>query len=185
MGFFSWKTADTRSTIWNRHAYEQGGPRHRTVYMLSPDGAAPIEEPAYEGYGVFGGVDAFAHLARMNLPAERQAGMDEDMLRTIGCAYENGYYELVADGSKHQFCYEGAELIDPDVTYHGVTYDRPIEALGGRTPNDMIADGTMVEREFAIAYPLKFSFRSVARYEDWKASQVCDTQGFFRDDMAA
>lgn len=185
MGFFSWKTADSRATIWNVYAEAEGGGRCRPVYMLRHDGAEPHFEPAYEGYGTFGGVDAFVHLARMNLPDDVQAEMDEDTLRTVGCAYEGGYYENVADGSKHQFFHSGAEIIDPTITFHGVTYDVPIEALGGRTPNEMIADGSMVERQFPIARPLKFSFRREAEYDTLPASETCDTQGFFPMDVAA
>lgn len=185
MGFFSWKTADTRETIWNVYAREQGGGRHRTTYMLRPNGEAAYEEPAYEGYGDFGGVDAFVHLARMNLPADRQIGLSDDALRVVGCAYEGGYYLNTKDNTKHQFFHEGAEIIDPAITFHAVRYDEPIEAFGGRTANDMIGDGTMVERHFNIAYPLKFSFRADAEYEALPASENCETQGFFNWDEAA
>ena len=63
MGCFSWKTADTQEPIRNVYS---GSPR-RTVYMLQP-GRPPIKEEDYEGYGVFGGVDAYEWLARKNLP---------------------------------------------------------------------------------------------------------------------
>ena len=64
MGFFSWKTADTNESIANREApHPNAG---RTVYLLQPNGAPPIQEDDYVGYGVFGGVDAFAWLAEMN-----------------------------------------------------------------------------------------------------------------------
>ena len=62
MGFFSWKTADTKESILNVHTGE-----HRTVYLLQPDGKPPIEETAYDGYGIFGGVDAYVWLADNNL----------------------------------------------------------------------------------------------------------------------
>ena len=67
MGFFSWKTADTNETIWNRYAIEVN-PAHqcKPVYLLQPNGMAPILEPSYEGYGDFGGIDALEWLAEMN-----------------------------------------------------------------------------------------------------------------------
>jgi hypothetical protein len=51
MGFFSWKTADTDESIANVHTGN-----HKTVFLLQPDGAEPIEDRAYDGYGRFGGV---------------------------------------------------------------------------------------------------------------------------------
>ena len=64
MGFFSWKTADTDESIANIHSDHQNA--GRTVYLLQPNGKEPIEETAYNGYGDFGPVDAFAWLAEMN-----------------------------------------------------------------------------------------------------------------------
>ena len=175
MGFFSWMTADSGESIMNTYS----GYRTETVYMLSPGGGERHREDNYEGYGVFGGVDAFVHLARTNLPAERLAGLDEDALRIVGCALEAGYYERTDDGTKHQIFHVGADVIDPEITYHGVTYDVPIAAFGGRSANEMIADGLLVERRFEIAHPLKFSKSADAVYEDLPASRDCPCQGFF------
>lgn len=177
MGFFSWQTSDTRESIMN--IYSQGPVR--TVYMLVPDYGQPYEEPAYEGYGDFGGVDAFAHLARMNHP-DLTRGQDDDFARKIGCALEAGYYELVADGSKHLIFHDGGQLIDPSITYHGVRYDDPIAAFGGRGANEMIASGELVERHFQIDKPLKFSFSADADYNALPAAENCPIQGFFDGD---
>jgi hypothetical protein len=78
MGFFSWKTADTDESIMNRFTDEC-----RPVYMLMPKEHGPhVFEPAYEGYGKFGGVDAYAWLARMNAPEEATSDVDKN--RGIG-----------------------------------------------------------------------------------------------------
>lgn len=58
MGLFSWLTSDTNESI------RVFGPR--PVYLLQPNGEPPLEQPVYEGYGVFGGVDAYEWLADMN-----------------------------------------------------------------------------------------------------------------------
>jgi hypothetical protein len=178
MGFFSWKTSDTNESIMNVHS----GRTARTTYMLRPDYQEPYEEPAYDGYGEFGGKDAFVHLAEMNLPEDRRAGMTEDQLRDAGGAYLAGYYELVSDGSKHQIFHNGADLIDPAITIHPVTYDQPVAAFGGRCANDMIAEGLLVERHFQIDRPLKFSFERNADYNRLPAAQDCPLQGFFDDE---
>lgn len=77
MGFFSWKTSDTDRSICNSYS----GRDTFTVYMLSPDGKH-LEESEYEGYGVFGGVDAYVHLARMNAPDECNGDDEHD--RAVG-----------------------------------------------------------------------------------------------------
>lgn len=74
MGFFSWKTADTKESIANVHAQ----PNQRPVYLLQPKGCEPIKCSVYDGYGVFGGIDAYEWLATMNGMASggREAGID-------------------------------------------------------------------------------------------------------------
>jgi len=178
MGFFSWKTSDTDKSIMNVHS----GATVRTAYMLRPGGEAPYEEQAYEGYGVFGGKDAFVHLAEMNLPEDRRLGMDEDTMRMAGCAYESGYYELVADGTKHQIFHRGADIIDPEITIHPFTYDVPIAAFGGLSGNEMVAQGLLIERQFHIDRPLKFSFNPKADYDRLPAASDCPNQGMWTDD---
>ena len=61
MGFFSWKTADTGETIWNKH--NRRGPT--PCKMLTPD-KPPRVERDYNGYGDFGGVDFYAEVDRLN-----------------------------------------------------------------------------------------------------------------------
>jgi len=73
MGFFSWKTADTKKSINNIHSRR---PHKRTVYMLQPNGGDPIAENDYDGYGIFNGIDAYAWLARMNLAVK---GTDDEI----------------------------------------------------------------------------------------------------------
>lgn len=86
MGFNSFLTADTRESIRNR--YVEGC---RTVYMLQPGGEPAVKEEAYEGYGEFGGVDAYLWLARRNLPGEvlERFDSDDERLRSFGCEMEN------------------------------------------------------------------------------------------------
>ena len=82
MGFFSWKTADTNESIAN--SYSDHPNAHRTVYLLQPNGKPPVQENDYQGYGVFGDVDAYAWLAEINglgipgsdVQVRREAGID-------------------------------------------------------------------------------------------------------------
>ena len=77
MGFFSWMTADTNESISN--AYSDRGTF--TVYLLASDGRK-FREDNYDGYGIFGGKDAYQLLAEMNSPDE--CNDDEDSDRGVG-----------------------------------------------------------------------------------------------------
>lgn len=84
MGFFSWKTSDTHKSISNRYSAKKALP----VYLITPSNEK-IYEPNYEGYGIFGGYDAYALLGQWNKP-ELCTG-DEDHDRDVGieCEIEN------------------------------------------------------------------------------------------------
>jgi hypothetical protein len=73
MGFFSWKTADSKESIANIHSTHQNA--RKPVYLLQPN-KDPICETAYDGYGVFGGVDAYAWLAKMNIQTDEVKKLD-------------------------------------------------------------------------------------------------------------
>lgn len=82
MGFFSWKTSDTHESISNSASNRGALP----VYLLCPHNNEVIYEACYDGYGVFGGHDAYALLARWNSP-ELCCG-DDDVDREIGISLE-------------------------------------------------------------------------------------------------
>ena len=90
MGFFSWKTSDTKENIWNRYTG-----KCKPVYLLMPDNKH-IYEPAYDGYGRFGDYDAHVLLAQMNNITEqnsevlRQKGID----LLFSKEYENQPFQL-------------------------------------------------------------------------------------------
>ena len=84
MGFFSWITSDTNRSISNRYSCRETFP----VYLLCPDGRK-ISECRYEGYGVFGGEDAYALLARWNEPEKCTGDDDKDRIVGINLEYNN------------------------------------------------------------------------------------------------
>ena len=73
MDFFSWKTSDTQRSISNAHSSRGPLP----VYLITPQNEK-IYEPNYEGFGVFGGHDAYALLARWNIPEECNGNTEHD-----------------------------------------------------------------------------------------------------------
>ena len=62
MGFFTWKTQDTRKSICNK--YQTKKPTF-TVYMTDNQGNR-WREDNYDGYGEFGGKDFYGLMAEMN-----------------------------------------------------------------------------------------------------------------------
>lgn len=77
MGFFSWMTGDTNRSISNAYSRRGALP----VYLYCPDGTK-IYESSYDGYGEFGGHDAYALLAQWNCPEKCTGDEKED--RSIG-----------------------------------------------------------------------------------------------------
>lgn len=82
MGFFSWLTSDNQESISNRFSNRGALP----VYLVTPDNEH-IFEPNYEGYGVFGGFDAYALLAKWNAPEECTGETAHDRSVGIGLAF--------------------------------------------------------------------------------------------------
>ena len=77
MGFFSWKTSDTNTSISNAHSTKPTFP----VYMILPDGRYYLETD-YEGYGEFGGRDYYGVVAELNLdvkPEKATLDLDPDI----------------------------------------------------------------------------------------------------------
>ena len=80
MGQFSWLDCKTREQILDDV--------QRDVYMLVPKefGGGHIEEHCYDGYGTFGGRDAYALVAKWNRPEQCIGDDGKDRLVGIGIA---------------------------------------------------------------------------------------------------
>lgn len=186
MGFFSSLTADTKESIANVHA--GGSP---TVYMLQPNGAAPIAEPEYDGYGVWGGVDQYEWLADMNAPSLGLdlSRMDFEAKRDIGLSLVYGavmympardeYFSIWRD-YRPVLATLGIECTFIDENYAALFEDTR------QTINDLISSGDMVSKPISslvnAPYALKFSFNPDAVYEDLPPSLDCPHQGYFFPD---
>lgn len=182
MGFFSWKTADTHKSISNKHTN-----RCKPVYLLQPSGPH-IKEPAYEGYGVFNGVDAYVWLAEHNLPHHVLADMDEESRRSAGIMLTSSVFKDTTTGRLYTV-FHSAEFLKKmgvQVTHLGVTWDVGVPAFDGLTANEAIEKGRIVpvpiDELIPVQFPLKFSFDENARYENLGPSAECPDQGYFYDD---
>ena len=184
MGFFSWQTSDTQETIANIHS---GHPNSlRTVYLLQPKGLPPISESNYNGYGEFGGREAYAWVAINSMIPVFSNLTDAETLRLIGISISlnSDVYED-HNGQLHSFHCSFRELgIKPFVgTYATIDPDF------GKSPNELIESGewrikTFIDvikfkfPEFVPAF-LKFSFDKNAVYEELPIAADCPKQGFF------
>lgn len=166
MGFFSYNTADTNESIPSVYAGSDVPNAGRTVYLLQPNGKAPIKEEAYEGYGRFGGVGIHEWLEKMN-----GAGTGS---RFFFSNTENIFYccNVHASPSVVSQSIEGVPKVIGFDSYESLLPN-------GKTPNDCIRDGDWEDREITPKYPLKFSFNPQAVYENLPASTPCRYQGFF------
>ena len=82
MGYFSWKTSDTGKSISNCDSSRGTFP----VYIVKPDNKL-ITETTYEGYGVFGGHDAYALIAQWNAPHQCTGDVEHDRKIGINMAF--------------------------------------------------------------------------------------------------
>ncbi len=90
MGFFSWKTSDSKISIPNRYS----SMCTFTVHMVTRDGRV-FTENTYDGYGEFGGKDFYELLAEIN-PGQiktRDAGIDLAFKDNSSGEY-NGNFEM-------------------------------------------------------------------------------------------
>ena len=173
MGFFSFQTSDTKDSILNIHTGE-----HETVYLLQPNGVN-IEETDYEGYGEFGGNDAYDWLADNNIDKAiiykaLTLGIEK---RDLGIYIDYEYFVDTRNGKK--YCYVFANLFEDLNGFENYGVD-----IDGSTPNELIKDGIWIKHSMSdyfgeIKFPLKFSYNEDADYNKLGASEPADNQGFF------
>lgn len=191
MGLFSYKTCDTKQSI--PVIFSDHKDRGRNVYFLMPNGQPSIVENAYEGNGVFGGVDVFEWLANVNMDIPEDA--DPEEVRLLGIKLNSGSFKMWKFGDTIAFY--GTDFITETLTpflkakYGNITvvnpdtYADPIEAFNGLTLND-IGDGnntigatkTLLSDVIEIKHHIKFSFNPDAVYEQNGKSEDCEYQGF-------
>ncbi|MBE1299737.1 MAG: hypothetical protein GJ680_07505 [Alteromonadaceae bacterium] len=172
MGMFSWLTANGES-IANHH---QNVKPCKPVYLLRP-GEPSICEPSYDGYGIFGGVDAYEWLSQKNLGITN---------RSLGIFLECGRYYRGRDGvlyicKMHCTETELKQVLPALCAQSSIVefdnYGAPL--IGGQTANDFIESGQWETLRPKVDYPLKFSFDPEDKYEDVPAAQTCPNQGYF------
>lgn len=181
MGFFSFVTADTNESI---PCFESG--RSRPVYMLQPNGLPSILEPAYQGYGQFGGVNCYKWLGSINAPLlGLSPDLSEDELVFLGISLDTGYVlRRVTDGQLFQVFHPCTAL--PGIIQLPQIYSVPAKEFNGMSANDAVESGLCERIKLSSLYPqylpLKFSFQADAVYESLPGSKACIYQGYFYED---
>lgn len=173
MGFFSWLTSDTGKSI---RANDK-----RSVYLLQPNGQPPIAEHSYDGYGRFGGIDAYVWLFENNeqLFKGDTSELTDEQKRVVGIYMDDG--EICQDAETGQIYHVDADLscIVPGTIIR--YYFDEVPGFGGKTVRELLDSGRFtkvpVSQFVQIKYPLKFSFDPAAVYEDLDAAKLCPWQG--------
>lgn len=123
MGFFSWNTSDTKTSISNRWSTRPTFP----VYMITEDGQI-FEEKDYDGYGVFGGKDIFVLISEMN----GYKGKDDEESRDN--VFKHIWKRGIMKGDKKYY----HSWYGEKGTFR--KYDEPIESEGGICANDLVSE---------------------------------------------
>ena len=169
MGYFSWLTADTEESI------RVGG----KAYLLQPD-KPPIFEESYNGYGDFGGIDAYSWLADTNYPDPSRSA---EASRKLGLAIGIGHVYQDTKTQEYWSVFHGYELPGITVKQFKENFSTPNPEWGGLSASAAEKSGRLVRMRIRdileVKYLLKFSFDENAKYEDLPASKNDPTQGYF------
>lgn len=118
MGFFSWKTSDTKRSICNNSSTR----KPFTVHMITKDGQI-FTEHDYEGYGEFGGKDIYVLAAEMN--GHKGATDEETRSNFFDKIWKRG---IEKDGKRYYY------REDFNV------YSDLLESEGNLSPNDLVSE---------------------------------------------
>lgn len=191
MGLFSFKTCDENQSI--PVVFSDHKNRGRNVYFLMQNGQPSLVESAYEGNGVFGGVDVFDWLARANINIPEDS--DPEEVRMLGISLNSSSFKMWKFNDTVAFYgtdfikktltpflkekFGDIKIVTPD------TYADPIDAFSGLTLNDLgdgnntIGASTLLMSDIVdIKHHIKLSFNPDAVYEKNGKSEDCEYQGF-------
>lgn len=171
MGCFSWKESDIKKAIKIMNT-------SRPVYLLQPDGNH-IKECEYDGYGHFGGIDAYEWLAKVNKPELYSDNTEQN--RSLGICLESIYMDRksgilrdIDDHTLHSFHHH--TLLDEIQPFKGTYMD---EYKNGLTYSEAIEKSILVDHNpfGEVKYPLKFSANPNAKYDELPYAQHDPKQG--------
>jgi hypothetical protein len=176
MGFFSWKTSDTKKSIANQYS----GRKTFTVHMITENGLVYTESD-YEGYGKFGGKDIYTLIAEMN-NLKYDKG-DEDGARLV--AIDLLFRTQITNGER-TYTAGGKDFF---------SWETPMKEEGGKTPNQLVTEGWIQvypngygDWEKAAKNGIKIPklVQKLPKKENWKEAwdklpypESCDSQGYF------
>lgn len=179
MGFFSWRCAKTGKSIPNMHS----GRASRPVYVLQPGKQGNVRADAYDGYGVFAGIDMHEWLAVQNAEALGLdiGGVDDfERARILGIKMAMG--DVLVNpktGDRWSIIDDARPLVGGNFFPGNYAEIIPIYGLSA---NDCVKQGILekvaISDLIEIPFPIKLSFEDVP-YESVGASEPCPNQGFF------
>jgi hypothetical protein len=175
MGIFSWETSDSKQSIRVHDT--------RKVYLLQPNGQQPIAESFYDGYGRFGGHDAYVWLFEHNKHLFKGdiSELEFEDKRTLAIYMSSDSNSSICRDMATGALYHVFEDLSPIVPAALLeSYSSKVPGTG-KTVNELLDSGRLTRvpmTEFIqIQYPLKFSFNPNACYERLAAAEPCPWQG--------
>ena len=175
MGFFSWKTSDTKKSIANNCS----GRKTFTVHMITENGMV-FTENDYEGYGVFGGKDIYDLIAEMN----KLNTKGEVRISSIDLLYKT----QITNGVKTYTQGTGKDA-------RFFNWETPLEEEDGKTPNQLLKEGWKQvypngygdwEKAAQNGIKLPKLVKNLPKKENWKEAwdklpypENCEAQGYF------
>jgi len=171
MGFFSWKTSDTKKSIANSHS----GRKTFTVHMITEDGKV-FTENDYDGYGEFGGKDIYVLIAELN---GIKGNKEQKRLKVIDMLYKT----IITDGKKSFEC--GKDFTNWETKLPGVnkTANKLVEEGWERIyPNgygewDKAAKNGIKLPKLVQNLPSKINWKKV--WDSLPYPKDCPDQGYF------
>lgn len=195
MGFFSYKTADTKLSVPADEAFH---PRSgKNIYLLQPKAEPNILSQGYGGFGVFGDINVFSWLSMWN------TGVDDFQIGNLiscessGRLYDEKVYVCAMHFHKSSQAIinkvrarEGKKPIEfVSVDNYASEFTLLVEEGGKRQAKIMVSLNIMCElglgkdlpicNMIEIKYPLKLSYQADAVYEGLEGSEHCPNQGYF------
>lgn len=182
MGCFSWCTSDTKKSIPCTNDAYKGAPT--TVYLLNPFGPH-YKENEYDGYGEFGGFDAYELVAEWNRPFLTVQNLRKPE-RSMYAADKEGSRYFRRAMEKFNLQCEGIKAYASGASdeYMQAIYGEVFGWQGNKTDWKRclgIAIACYEEQQVKLRYPIKL-VETPCAYEEAGISPGCPYQGCFYED---
>lgn len=180
MGYFSWKTSDTKKTIWNINS--RYGAKPSPVYLITEDGRHWAESK-YEGYGEFGGKDVFVLISELNGFKPKYKEFADEEARNW--AFDNVFLSGIKKGDKKYILGKDFKHFDSKIAQEGDLTPNQLKESHGWQYFSSNMDWTTVANE---GFKMPKIVEKLPSKEKWASTWVklpypasAENQGYFKE----